>query len=98
MADLREGPGASSNQMSVRNARDSDGSQCTRFSITASANHTGPAARQDSGAARFPSNVSRAGSRTSKREAASNKEIYPEQNLEKGIVGWEGQDDPENPR
>ncbi|KAF2098970.1 MFS general substrate transporter [Rhizodiscina lignyota] len=28
----------------------------------------------------------------------SGRELYPEQDLDKGIVGWEGQDDPENPR
>ncbi|EEA19316.1 hypothetical protein TMatcc_009453 [Talaromyces marneffei ATCC 18224] len=25
-------------------------------------------------------------------------EVYPESDMEKGLVGWEGQDDPENPR
>lgn len=25
-------------------------------------------------------------------------ELYPESDMEKGLVGWESQDDPENPR
>lgn len=33
-----------------------------------------------------------------RRDQVLNKDIYPEQDLEKRIVGWEGQNDPENPR
>ena len=33
-----------------------------------------------------------------RREFALKKDVLPEQDLDKGIVGWEGQDDPENPR
>jgi hypothetical protein len=60
--------------------------------------NTQPAARQESGLKRVTSNLSRAASRTSKGRTAVKKEIYPVQDLDKGIVGWEGQDDPENPR
>jgi hypothetical protein len=31
-------------------------------------------------------------------EEAHKREAYPEQDLDKGIVGWQGQNDPENPR
>ena len=48
--------------------------------------------------ARFASNISQAASSVLRPKDGIAKETYPEQNLDKDIVGWEGQDDPENPR
>ncbi|OBT42472.1 hypothetical protein VE00_07918 [Pseudogymnoascus sp. WSF 3629] len=45
----------------------------------------------------FASAVSKAAINT-QGEQAQSRETYPEQDLDKGIVGWHGQDDPENPR
>jgi hypothetical protein len=63
-----------------------------------SENNNQPHARQESGLKRVISNLSGAASRTSKEKTAAKKEIYPVQDLDKGIVGWEGQNDPQNPR
>jgi len=44
---------------------------------------------------------SRASSRKSRRDKEREnivREIYPETDLEKGLVGWESQDDPLHPR
>lgn len=41
---------------------------------------------------------SRASSRKSKKDADIVREIYPETDLDKGLVGWDGQDDPLHPR
>jgi hypothetical protein len=57
-----------------------------------------PVSREESGLSTFTSNFSRNPSRISTRKTAPNKEVYPEQHLDIGIVGWEGQNDPENPR
>jgi hypothetical protein len=57
-----------------------------------------PVSREESGLSRLSSTLSRKASRISTRKAAPNKDVYPEQHLEKGIVGWEGQNDPKNPR
>jgi hypothetical protein len=54
--------------------------------------------RTDSRITRITSNISQAASRTKRPKDILQKEKYPEQELEKGIVGWEGQDDPQNPR
>jgi hypothetical protein len=37
-------------------------------------------------------------SRSSKRQDNIVRDIYPESDLDNGIVGWEGQDDPMHPR
>ncbi|EXJ67403.1 uncharacterized protein A1O5_09416 [Cladophialophora psammophila CBS 110553] len=36
--------------------------------------------------------------RARRKELVLKRDVLPEQDLDKGIVGWEGQDDPENPR
>jgi len=41
---------------------------------------------------------SSASSRKSKKAAHIVKEVYPETDLDSGLVGWEGQDDPAHPR
>lgn len=37
-------------------------------------------------------------SRASKAQQNIVREIYPETDLDKGLVGWDGQDDPLHPR
>ena len=36
--------------------------------------------------------------KSSKKQQNIVKEVYPETDLDKGLVGWEGQDDPTHPR
>ena len=57
-----------------------------------------PVSREESGLSRLASNLSRKAGRTLTSKNAPNREISPEQDLDKGIVAWESQDDPENPR
>jgi hypothetical protein len=42
--------------------------------------------------------VSQAASSIARRKEGLSREVYPEQDLDNGVVGWEGQNDPENPR
>lgn len=37
-------------------------------------------------------------SRASKAQQSIVREIYPESDLDNGLVGWDGQDDPMHPR
>jgi len=42
--------------------------------------------------------ITSASSKKSKKATQLVKEVYPETDLDNGLVGWEGQDDPAHPR
>jgi len=42
--------------------------------------------------------ITSASSRKSKKVTPIVKDVYPEMDLDNGLVGWEGQDDPAHPR